>query len=370
MLRCMLRNEDFEVMSRRKEIVLAGFVALWLATPAHAEPPGLYVTGDGSWQNVRLPSFGLGFRKTTDSPDTFDRGPFDDLSSNVTGAGRRGAVGYNFGPGTFNPLLGIGSRVEIGGSYVDADGASSAASTLTDGRMSPVLLSGAGIPFTDSFWCSSGFRCPTASALTTDYRNWQMYGKFATDYTNGTSTLTPYLSLFGGNGRNNQAFGQSFSQVNSIGDVVNTGSYNASTQLDWDDFGGKVGVDSKIPVNSWLAVQLGGAIGFAHRNASLAGQDRSLVTGNFAFSGTSTVNDNESTTALIANAEAALIITPISGVSLRGFAGIIADSDVPGVAGPSFTGRAVDGPATVTPAGIDFDSETSYYAGGGLVASF
>lgn len=312
----------------------------------------------------------MGFRKVTLGALT-DLGPFDRLDSDVTGYGVRGAVGYVFPTGTFDPMFGINARVAIGGSYIDADGTSAADTTVTDNTMYPLLLSGAGTPTAFGFNCSAGagLTCSTQSELDTDYRNWEVNGKLATDYKNGLLTVTPALTVFGGNSQYDQGFNQDFTQRNLAGVVQNTGVYTARTTLDWDDVGARVGLSGSFALTRWLTLQAGGDIGFAYRQASFSGRDVESTTAVAVFSGAGAVSDDASETAFLANAEAGIVITPMPGILMRGFAGITWDSDVPSFSGPSFAGP-ISAPTSVKPAALRFEDETSYYAGGRVGVKF
>jgi hypothetical protein len=56
-------------------------------------------------------------------------------------------------------------------------------------------------------------------------------------------------------------------------------------------------------------------------------------------------------------------------VALTGFVGLNYDSKVPGIQKSSWTGDAAT-PTSTTPVGIKFESQTSYYAGGGVTWRF
>ena len=147
--------------------------------------------------------------------------------------------------------------------------------------------------------------------------------------------------------------------------------YSAATALRWTDWGARLGLDGRIDLASWLAFGLGGTAGFAGRDASLAGNDTCLPASCdfFAVGASSSVTTSASTTPFLANAEARVFITPMSNIALKGFVGLNYDSKVPGIQKPSLTGPA-SAPTSATPAGIKFERETSWYAGGGLVVRF
>ncbi len=82
---------------------------------------------------------------------------------------------------------------------------------------------------------------------------------------------------------------------------------------------------------------------------------------------TSSIAADADTTPFLANAEASLTLKPWSRVTLRGFVGLNYDSRVPGIAAPFVNGPCCAG---AIPAGIKFEQETSYYAGGGATVKF
>jgi hypothetical protein len=184
-------------------------------------------------------------------------------------------------------------------------------------------------------------------------------------------TLTPSIALFGGDSHNNQTWAQQGLHIpNPIGQVE---FYTANTALHWTDRGVKLGLVGKYEVNRWTAIQLGGFVGWSDRRTDLTGSDAALrVTPGF-----NTENDGNSSivaptvwkTAFLANLETSLIVTQGPWWRWRVFAGLNYDDSVPGISSPSFTG-SVGIPTSVTPAGIYFAHETSYYAGGGLLVRF
>jgi hypothetical protein len=334
---------------------------------------GFYVWADGSYQSVKLPAYGLGLRNIVPIALT-DLGPTNSFDPRATGYGVRGAVGYVFSPGTFAPMFGSDVRFEIGASYVNvrdsSSGAATFAPTFTGGAS---LLSGATFPPASflSINCTPGaFNCATAATLDTRYRSWDVSGKLASDFKMGTVTLTPSVAVFGGNTRNNQSFAQSFSQHDPTGLLFNTVAYNAATLLDWTDVGARAGLDAQVSLNSWLSVGAGGSIGFAHRSVSLSGSD-GAVYGLFGPIATaaSAITADADKTALKANVEGNVTVRVGPRTALRVFAGLNYDNNVPGVSSPTFSGP-FNNATSVTPAGISFSSETSYYAGGGALVRF
>lgn len=345
------------------------------APPAAAvtQAGGFYVWADGSYQSVKLPKFGLGLRNV-DPVALTDRGVVDTFDPRATGFGVRGAVGYVFAPGTFAPMFGSDVRFEIGASYINVDDKSSSGTTFVPTFAGGIsLLSGATFPSASYFSinCATGaFNCSTSAALETNYRSWQVDGKLASDYKMGAFKLTPSVAVFGGNARNNQSFAQVFAQHDPTGLLFNSITYNSGTSLDWTDVGARAGLDAQFSVNTWLSIGAGGYIGFAHRSASLSGSD-STAYGLFGpiAAATSSVAASADKTALVANAEANVTINVTPRAALRAFVGLNYDDSVPGISSPTFTGP-FNGATSVTPAGILFQKETSYYAGGGALVRF
>lgn len=331
------------------------------APPIAAASGNWYFWVDGMYENVRLPSYGLGIHGIGDA-SFLDLGPAQTFNQTLNGGGVRGALGYT--------MPGSGIRFEVGGSYVSAKGSSSQTSTLINDA-APILLSGAnpGSAIVGSFLCAGiqGFTCTTAGTLSASYDAWQINGKIAVDRRFGAATISPSLAVFGGNTHNDQNLSQAFTQF-LAGATFNSGTYSASTALRWTDAGARAGLDLSVPVTGALTFALGGWVGGASRTVSLSGSDVSHFS-IAIFNGTSTVSAGDSRGVLLANAEVGLAyaINPI--VTLRGFGGLDYDGSVPGVVGPSLTGN-IGAPTARTPAGIGYAAETSYYAGGGFAARF
>jgi hypothetical protein len=332
--------------------------------PLKAPPPlavasgNWYVWLDGMYENVGLPSYGLGFHNVGIG-SLADLGPAQNFSQRLNGGGVRGALGY--------ALPGSSLRFEIGGSYVTASGSSSQQTTLAVGA-TPVLLNGA-LPgsVTGGFLCNGvgGFTCTTAGSLSAKYDAWQINGKVAGDRKFGVFTATPSLAVFGGNTHNSDSFSQAFAQF-LTGTVFRTGSYSATTALNWTDAGARAGLDISVPVSNTLTFGIGGWLGGASRTVSLSGSDVSFFPATAIFNGASVVSAGDSKGVFLANAEARLAYAFSPNLSFRGFGGINYDGSVPGITGPSYSGALQSG----TGAGITYTAETSYYAGGGFEARF
>lgn len=296
-----------------------------------------------------------------------DQGVISPFDQRLNGSNIRGAIGYIFPTGAFNPMFGTNVRAELGASYGRAKGSQSAASTQTTDRVGLSLLDGSGR--NNAFTCNGGISCTINSTLSSDYSSWQFNGKFAGDFRTGQLTLTPSVAVFGGRARNDQTLAQTFTQFSGAL-IADTGTYNASTSVSWSDIGARVGLDGKVDVNNWMAVGLGGYAGFASRRASLSGNDIGTDSASgIIFGGASALSTGANTTAFVANAEANMTFKVTPAVAIRAFTGVNYDSRVPGISSPSFAGD-VFSPTSRTAAGITFQSEASYYAGGGLTVKF
>jgi hypothetical protein len=336
----------------------AAAIPVYKAAPAAVATQGAYAWIDGSWKQVNLPDVALGLRNVAlGAPQ--DNGAQHSLRQRLNGGGVRGGIGYNL-PGTY-------WRAELGASYLRADGSSSASAAPSPG-VGAQLLNGATGP--NFFGCGGTFpACSTTAALTSDITAWQLNGKLAYDWRAGPVLLSPSLALFGGHTNSHQSLSETFSRTSAGFFVTQTGSYAASTALGWTDFGGRIGLDANIDVNSWLTLGAGGYVGVASRTASLSGSDVASSAPTTIFDGASAISAGASTTAFVANGEvgAAIRVTPLAVI--RGFAGVNFDKRTPGISSPSFTG-VFAAPTSTTAAGILFNSQTSYYAGGGLVVRF
>ena len=339
--------------------------------PAHDAPPGtavyasgLYLSADDSWQRIRLPDYALGLRRVATS-DLTDQGALSPFRQRFDGFNIRGTIGYIFPAGTFSPMLGTNARAELGASYGRAKATQSATTAQPTDLVALAFLNGSGPE--DALFCHGGLSCTTSSTLSSDFRRWQISGKFASDIRLGQVTMSPSVAMFGGHARNNQTLAQSFTQFFAAS-VFNSGTYNASTSLSWRDLGARVGLDGNVDVNDWLTVGLGGYAGFASRRVSLTGTDIGADSGVDVFAGASAISINANTTAFVANAEANVTVKVTPAAAIRAFSGVNYDSRIPGISGPAFAGN-VSAPTT-TPAGIAFRPEASYYAGGGGTLKF
>jgi hypothetical protein len=332
-------------------------------TAAATYADGFYSWVDGSYQSVRLPTFDLGWRTTSPALVVTNGGTaFESYNPRANGAGVAGALGYVFHDGTFPAAFGSNVSLELGASYTHADVKQSAAS--------PTPQSGFIVTLDGNNQTGAG-GVTSSSTLSSEFSAWQVNLKAAGDYRFGTMTVTPSLAVFAGNARNQQNFLQSIAGVVPIF----PGTYQADANTRWNDFGARLGLDTKFEITAWAALGLGGYVGLANRHTSLSANDVSTLTNPGphppnTIGGTSAIEVNADTTPFLANAEAHLILKPWSRVALSGFVGLNYDSRVPGIAAPVVNGPCCTGLNPGTPAGIKFQPETSYYAGGGAVVTF
>jgi hypothetical protein len=320
-----------------------------------ARSSGMYVWTDGSYQSVHLPTYDLGFRLV---PAGATNGPAASFDPRATGYGISGGAGFVLPSGMFLSNIGRNARIELSGSYVKAKASQS------DAISSPGTSTGAlphlnGVTFIST---GCGVGCISTSNLNSDYSSWRANGKFLTDFRVNGITWTPSLTLFGGKSRNNQTLSDRMTFVGS----ATFSQYDADTSLNWVDWGGRVGLSGSVALTDRVTFAAGGNIGLAGRRASLTGSDSSFVS---IFPGTinvSSISTSQTTTPFLANAETSLAFRLAPGWSLHTLVGLDYDSRVPGIAAPA----VVAGGGTSTAAGIKFQSEVSYYAGGGFTLDF
>jgi hypothetical protein len=320
-----------------------------------AQNSGLYLWTDGSYQSIRTPTYDLGFRLV---PAGATNGPAASFDPRVTGYGISGGIGFILPSGMFLSNIGTNARIEFGGSYVNAK-ASQAGAISSPGTSVGALPQLNGVT---PFSTGCGLGCISTSSLSSDYSSWRANGKFLTDYRVNGVTLTPSLMLFGGKSRNNQTLSD---RITFVG-VATFDQYDARTSLDWTDWGIRVGLSGSVAVTDWITFAAGGNVGLAARRASLTGSDSSFASIIPGVINVSSISTGQTTTPFLANAEASLAFRLARAWSLRAFVGLDYDSKVPGIAAPT----VVAGGGTSTAAGIKFQSETSYYAGGGLTIEF
>ena len=336
---------------------------------AYVDPDagGFYVWSGSDYQSINLPRYNLGPSTTVGTSPVYGS-QIVNLDPRATGYGLSGGIGYTLPFGTLPAWLGQNVRVEFGGSYVDATAKTNGSAqygTPSGGTSNLILLNNI-TAFPNSYGCFG--LCNTASALSSSYSSWQINGKIASDFALGAFTLSPSLAVFGGNSHNDQ----SLSLISNNGFSPSfLDSYVASTQLRWADLGLKAGLKATIDVTKSIKVGLGGSVGVSDRNVQLAGNDLYVSLGGAPYSLGSSIGLSTARAALLANLEGSLEFRPWRNVALRTFAGLNFDNSVPGIQAPSYNAAAITPSSLgIIPGSINFQSETSYYAGGGVKVSF
>ena len=312
-----------------------------------------------------LPSVGnIGYR-AVGAPATDVRNS-EKHDPRVDGAGFRGAIGYIFPSHVLPFVFGSNTRVEIGGSYLKADGTSFANTANFDASVISVNLFGIVTP--PALLGCGGSTCTTPPALTSDHRSWDISLTGKSDFRFGAVTLTPSVAVFAGEGRTQHNLAQKLLVDGAPYPAIAGGgnSYDLNAALKWKDRGGKIGLDLNYDVTTWLTFGLGGTAGWASRSASLFASD-SLHSPASTLVFTSSVAESARVTTFLTSAEAKVAIHVNSNFQIKGFAGVSRDSKVPGISGIEFPSTGL---TSLGPSHIKFESETSYFAGGGLTISF
>jgi hypothetical protein len=316
---------------------------------------GFYVSTDGSYQSMNLPTYSLGWQNLSE-PSLARLGAVQNFEPRTGGYGVRGAIGYRF-PSN--------ARIELGGSYLNAYLSQTELFT-SSGSLDHALLRVSGRGGTN-FGTGAGSRF--TSTLESKVAAWNAYLKAADEVRTGAVTFSPSVAVFGGQSTVNQALRQYASFV-ATGAVFET--YTADSSLKWSDWGGRLGFDSSVEISRSLVLGLGGWIGVAHRSVDMSANDAN-DSGGVAFDGASSVKASSTTMPILANAEASVTAMPFAGTAVKAFAGLNYDNRVPGISGPVLPGGAglcCNGASVGTPAGIKFESELSWYAGGGLTVKY
>lgn len=314
---------------------------------------GAYIWVDGVYERVGLPTYGLtGYRSLTSAG--FDAGPSQSFNPRLDAGGVRGAIG------TAVPHSNV--RIELGGSYMDGGSTNSTAlgpsQSIAGILMDGTILSGMMLP------CIPGsLDCSKSATLRTEYRAWSLNAKAAADFRLGSAVVTPSVAVFGGITRADQTLSEAVAQQSFA-----SGTYAASTSLQWRDIGVRGGLQLRSFVTPSFIVGWSGSVGVAARKIEFSGSDVATSSNPaFLLAGASTLTLQDSRTALLANAEANVTWHLTQAITLKGFAGLNYDRDVPGIAGAFSTGTTA-GPTQ--PASLFFDSRTNLYAGGGVTVKF
>ena len=101
-------------------------------------------------------------------------------------------------------------------------------------------------------------RCPVNATLRTHYEAWHANMKATSDFSMGSMTLTPSFVAFGGAARNDHGLSQTVTFSPLFASTLTATASEKSTDL----FGSRVGRKAKIDLAPWLALGVGGDLGF------------------------------------------------------------------------------------------------------------
>jgi len=356
-------------MGRVSAGLIAAASAIALAPTAHAadlpakapllpaaiqSQAGPYIRVDGAYESIPLPTYNIGSQRAASVAPLVLLGPIQSYDQRVTGASVAGGIGYVFPHGTF---WGDRFRVELNAKITHATESQSGRNLATQIMRSN--LAGAAVN-------SSGSGFLQLSNLSTEYQAWQTGLMAATDFRFGAVSLTPSVTVFGGRSYVVQDFFEVSADL--AGNPSPVESYSATSSLRWTDVGAKLGLDARTDLTPSFGVGLKGSVGFAARDVNLRASDAPGFILSLFFP-PATIDTDANTVPFLANAEASIFVkSPSSNAVLRVFGGLNYDSRVPGISAPVIVSPVPGTPGI--PAGIKFEAETSYYAGGGLLLKF
>jgi hypothetical protein len=319
-----------------------------------------YARAGASYQSMDLPSVDLGQRRLsfTALGGNANAGPIATFNPVASGYGVDGAFGYFLPPGLVPPMLGARPRIELYASYVRMTDSQSSATTLFPGTSSFQHVNGV-----LSFFLICGTDpCPTTSSLESKYEAWHVGAKAASDFAMGPLTLTPSVSVFGGEARNQQQLFQSTSFVTIVVNPVTL--FETASETATDRLGSRVGLSGKYDVLPWLALGLGGNVGVAYRGIRLHAYDDSS-----GASQKDTFTAGKNVTAFLAGAEASVIARAGANVAFKLFGGFNYDNSIPGIIAQNYTGVLFNS-NPVTPVRIKTEGEIGYFAGLAMTIKF
>ena len=315
---------------------------------------GPYIWVDGAYESIPLPAYNVGSQRAASVVPLVLLGPIQSYDQRVTGASVAGGIGYVFPHGTF---WGDRFRVELNAKITHATESQSGRNLAT--LIMRSNLAGAAVS-------SSGPGFLQLSNLSTEYQAWQTGLMAATDFRFGAVSLTPSVTVFGGRSYVVQDFFEVSADL--AGNPSPVESYSATSSLRWTDWGAKLGLDARTDLTPSFGVGLKGSVGFAARDVNLRASDAPGFVLSLFFP-PATIDTDANTVPFLANAEASIFVkSPSSNAVLRVFGGLNYDSRVPGISAPVIVSPVPGTPGI--PAGIKFEGETSYYAGGGLLMKF
>lgn len=317
-----------------------------------------YVWMDGSYQSIGLPSVANFGVQGLLPPALVVPGGSEKHDPRLGGYGVGGGIGYTFAHGVFSPLWGSDVRVELGGSYVRADGTSlSQSAPVTNVNLTALSIAGEVVGVAGC----GGTICFSQSVLSSDYAAWNIHLKGKSDFRSGQWIVTPSIALIAGRGETSQHLVQ---QTFANGAPYPLLGYGMNAALNWTDVGAKIGLDTRYDFLNGFSAGLIGSIGVAHRSATMSA-DTSILFSSLVPK-LSAIQDSQNSAPVLANLEARLTARLMPNMTAKGFAGVNYDSSTPGIVAPQGSLLSPTG----TPARIKFDSTTSYYAGAGLSISF
>lgn len=317
-----------------------------LIVPASADdPPGLYLEADGAYRSVGLGAYELGLVRS--DVTGVHLGPLTNVSVRVDAFEFAGTVGYRFHDTVLDGAWGSNARIELGAAITSGDGSNSGSGIVNfygQQMMSGATDAGGGC-FSD---------CPAFADLESEFESSRFSVALTTDHGSNENKWSPVLEIFGGSSDLDQDFESGFSGSSPL--------YNASTSLDWDHVGARLGIATDFPVAENVKLGIGAKIGAVHRDAEFSGSDT------YSTGGSSTASGSDDTVAFLFAAEANANWTVASNAVLRVFGGVEYDSAVPVIAAASYEGDYI-APTSTTPAHLDFEDDVSFYAGLGLTIS-
>lgn len=320
-----------------------------------------YVRAGASYQSMDLPSVDLGQRRLSFTPlgSNFNAGPIATFKPVASGYGVDGGFGYFLPPGLLPPMLGARPRVELYGSYVRMTDNQSSATTFSPTETTSFQHVNGVLSF---FLICGGDPCPTTSSLESKYEAWHVGAKAASDFAMGPLTLTPSVSVFGGEARNQQQLFQSTGFATIVVNPVTL--FETASETATDRLGSRVGLSGKYDVLPWLALGLGGNAGLAYRGIRLHAYDNSSGAG-----GKDTFSAGKNVAAFLAGAEASVVARAGANVSFKLFGGFNYDNAIPGIIAQNYTGVLFTN-NPVTPVRIKTEGEIGYFAGLAMMIKF
>jgi hypothetical protein len=351
--------------------------ALWPGGPGATTPlkPGQLFVGFGAQIGVHhLPKFDSPWR-SSNAIGLF--GPATDLlrpsiEPDPTTAGPGGVVGYVFRDGTFPAWAGNKVRLSFGAQFWDGnftDRQDRATLAPFSGYVSAAPIDGS--PGTQVSFAPFAQR---QTSFNVDVNGYHLALRLTSDFAVAPRvTLSPFVSLFGGQSRESYAV-----RARIVGNVSDTGTYALDERVATARVGALVGTGVTLRVAPRLSFHLGAQAGFVWLRSRMTGGDclGSLVSvgqpcgaappGPGSFQ--TTVSDTRSTVGFRGGLTGGVTVDlTVAVLSLTGF--MTYDSAVPGISNPVVTAPIAAGPYLRTAptsgrAHIFFDDAVNF---GGMV---